>query len=77
MEYVGIDRGTDDMGRDLICRYRGSVFIVQCKNWEDHNPVGPKDMLYLAGSASYYSLENPTDHVTGGILYNNSFLLLC
>jgi hypothetical protein len=35
VEYIGITKGLEDLGRDLICRKGSETLIVQCKCWSN------------------------------------------
>ena len=54
VEYHGIDRGYDDLGRDLICTKGNDVRIIQCKYWGAHRTLHEKHVCQIYGTAEAY-----------------------
>lgn len=65
VEYHGIIKGLEDLGRDLVCRKGERVSVVQCKNWSHHRTVHEKHLFQLYGSVFYYRRDNPGANVHG------------
>ncbi len=58
VEYIGIEKGLEDLGRDLICTKGNEVDIVQCKCWARHKVIHEKHINQLYGTAVKYYIEN-------------------
>lgn len=58
VEYIGIEKGLEDLGRDLICRKGSMVEIVQCKCWASHKTIHEKHINQLYGTTVKYFIEN-------------------
>lgn len=70
VEYFGIEKGFEDMGRDLVCVKGNEIEIVQCKCWANHKTIHEKHINQLYGTAvKYYIEHNQT-------IPNNSSLML-
>ena len=50
VQYTGIIKNLEDMGRDLIAEKDGSVFIIQCKNWSSKKTINENHIIQLFGS---------------------------
>lgn len=57
VEYIGIERGLEDLGRDLICRKRQETQVVQCKCWASHKIIYEKHINQLYGTAVKHYLD--------------------
>ncbi|NIJ52188.1 restriction endonuclease [Dyadobacter arcticus] len=57
VEYIGIEMGLEDLGRDLICRKDGKVEIVQCKHWAQYKDIHEKHVNQLYGTAVKFYIE--------------------
>ncbi len=57
--YFGIDKGLDDMGRDLVCisPNKRVVHIVQCKCWSSKKEIHENHINQLFGTTVRYYLE--------------------
>jgi hypothetical protein len=55
--YQGIERGMEDLGRDLICKKDGKTEIIQCKNWGQHKTIHEKHINQLFGTTIKYYLD--------------------
>ncbi len=58
VEYIGIEKGLEDMGRDLICIKNDTIEIVQCKCWANHKTIYEKHINQLYGTAVKYYIEH-------------------
>lgn len=65
VEYNGIFKGYEDLGRDLICRRKGAVSIAQCKNWSQQKTIHEKHIFQLFGSTFLFRRGNPGLTVRG------------
>ncbi len=65
VEYIGIFKGFEDLGRDLICRQRNEVIIVQCKYWSQFKTIYEKHIFQFFGTVFQYKDENPGSNVRG------------
>lgn len=59
VEYFGIDRQLNDMGRDLIARKGDLVHIVQCKYWSQSKLIHEKHIAQLYGTTIQFYLSSP------------------
>jgi hypothetical protein len=73
VEYFGIEKGFDDLGRDLICRKDGETLIVQCKNWSLHKEIKEAHINQLFGTTvkHYLSLYNHLNTELENTLFHN------
>lgn len=61
VEYRGIVDGFEDLGRDLICKTKDKIHIVQCKYWSQHKIIHEKHINQLLGTTIMYYLQmNPS-----------------
>ena len=58
VEYMGIEKGLEDLGRDLICTRKNEIEIVQCKYWASHKTIHEKHINQLYGTAVQYYIEH-------------------
>lgn len=58
VEYMGIEKGLEDLGRDLVCIKNDEIEIVQCKCWASHKTIHEKHINQLYGTAVKYFLEH-------------------
>lgn len=56
--YFGIEKGMEDLGRDLICKKSGEIHIVQCKCWSKKKTIHEKHINQLFGTTVMYYLTN-------------------
>lgn len=64
VEYFGIHKRYDDLGRDLIAKKGNQVHVVQCKNWSKYKTIYENHIFQLFGTAYGYQKEHPTKKVT-------------
>lgn len=53
----GEQKGLNDLGRDLIVKHGGKVYIVQCKRWSTEKVIREKHIMQLFGSTIEYCWE--------------------
>lgn len=58
VEYIGIEKGLEDLGRDLICQKGDKIEIIQCKYWANHKVIHEKHINQLYGTVVKYYIEN-------------------
>lgn len=59
VEYVGIFKGFEDLGRDLICQKGKDFIVIQCKNWAKFRTIYEKHIFQFFGTVFQYKDENP------------------
>lgn len=58
VEYHGIIKGYEDMGRDLICTKGSEIKIVQAKCWSAEKLIHEKHIFQLFGTMLLYRIEH-------------------
>ena len=64
VEYFGIAKGLEDLGRDLICKNDEETLLIQCKNWSHSKTIYEKHIFQLFGTAYQYAKTHPIENVT-------------
>ena len=59
VEYFGIEKGMEDLGRDLVCINDNEILIVQCKCWSNrkNKVIHEKHINQLYGTTIMYKLR--------------------
>lgn len=57
VQYQGIEKGLEDLGRDLICTNNEKALVIQCKYWASHKTIHEKHINQLFGTAVKYYLD--------------------
>lgn len=57
VEYKGIIDGFEDLGRDLVCRGKEDILIIQCKYWSVNKVIHEKHINQLFGTTVMYFLK--------------------
>lgn len=73
VEYVGIFKGYEDLGRDLICQKEDDFIVIQCKNWAQFRTIYEKHIFQFFGTVFQYKDENP-DRKVRAIFYTSTEL---
>jgi hypothetical protein len=73
VEYVGIFKGFEDLGRDLICQKNNEFVVIQCKNWAKFRTIYEKHIFQFFGTVFQYKDENPNKKVKA-IFYTSTEL---
>ena len=73
VDYVGIIKGYEDLGRDLICRKADDFIIIQCKNWSQFKTIYEKHIFQFFGTVFQYKDANP-QHRVRAIFYTTTKL---
>jgi hypothetical protein len=58
VEFTGIFKGYEDLGRDLICRKDSDSIVIQCKNWSQFKTIYEKHIFQFFGTVFQYKDEN-------------------
>lgn len=58
IDYFGIVKGYEDLGRDLICKKDGKTLIVQAKCWAAEKLIHEKHIFQLFGTTQLYLMNN-------------------
>lgn len=58
VEYIGIEKGFEDLGRDLVCIKNNEIEIVQCKCWASHKTIHEKHINQLYGTVVKYFIDH-------------------
>lgn len=60
VEYFGIEKGMEDLGRDLVCINDNEILIVQCKCWSNrkNKVIHEKHINQLYGTTIMYKLRH-------------------
>lgn len=72
VEYIGIEKKLNDMGRDLIATKEGNTHIIQCKYWAQHKQIHENSIAQLFGTAMHYkmSFKDLLENVTPVLITN-------
>src|SRR3989344_1925668 len=73
VDYVGIFKGFEDLGRDLICQKGKDFVVIQCKNWSQFRTIYEKHIFQFFGTVFQYKDENP-DRKVQAIFYTSTKL---
>jgi len=73
VDYVGIFKGFEDLGRDLICRNGDEFIVIQCKNWSQFKTIYEKHIFQFFGTVFQYRDENP-DRKVRALFYTSTTL---
>lgn len=55
--YQGIEKGLEDLGRDLIAKRNNKVKVIQCKYWSKYKTIHEKHICQLFGTTLKYWVE--------------------
>lgn len=58
VEYVGIFKGFEDLGRDVIAKKGKDIIVIQCKNWSKFRTIYEKHIFQFFGTVFQYKDEN-------------------
>ena len=73
IEYNGIIKQLEDMGRDVIATKDNTRLIIQCKNWSQEKIIHEKHIFQLYGSVILARIENPF-YDTNGVFVTTTAL---
>lgn len=63
--YYGIEKGLEDLGRDVIARKGNRIDVVQCKRWSAERTIHEKHVFQLFGTVTAFRIDNPDTIVRG------------
>lgn len=64
--------GMEDLGRDIILKKEGRIYIVQCKYWSASKQIHENHITQLYGTTVSYCIENGIDQsMVKGIMVTN------
>jgi hypothetical protein len=72
VEYHGILKGLEDLGRDLICTKGDKIAVVQCKHWSQHKTIHEKHVFQLFGSMFLCRRDHPGAQMQGVFVTSTS-----
>lgn len=72
VEYHGIARGLEDLGRDVIARRDTQIAVVQCKRWSREKTIHEKHVFQLFGTVTAFKIDNPTAQIRGRFVTTTS-----
>lgn len=73
VDYVGIAKGFEDLGRDIIATKGKEIVVIQCKNWSKFKTIYEKYIFQFFGTVFQYKDENKTKNVKA-IFYSTTKL---
>lgn len=73
VDYIGIFKGFEDLGRDLICKKGSDFIVIQCKNWAEFRTIYEKHVFQFFGTVFQYKDENK-DKKVRAIFYTSTKL---
>lgn len=59
VEFHGIFKGFEDLGRDLIAKKEKEVVVIQCKNWSQFKTIYENHIFQFFGTVYKYKLDYP------------------
>jgi Restriction endonuclease len=63
VEFHGILKGFEDLGRDLIAKKGNEIVVIQCKNWSQFKTIYENHIFQLFGSVYRYKQDYPRHKV--------------
>lgn len=63
VDYIGITKGLEDLGRDIIATNKNEVVIIQCKNWSKFRTIYEKHIFQFFGTVFQYKDEHHGEKV--------------
>lgn len=63
VEFHGIFKGFEDLGRDLIAKKANEVVVIQCKNWSQFKTIYENHIFQFFGTVYRYKLDYPKKKV--------------
>ena len=65
VSYYGIEKGLEDLGRDVIAQRGDKIAVVQCKRWAAERTIHEKHVFQLFGTVTAFRIDNPDAKVIG------------
>jgi DUF2075 family protein len=73
VNYHGLMKGLEDLGRDIIAMKGDEIVVIQCKNWSKFRTIHEKHIFQFFGTVFQYRDENPRKNVRA-IFYTSTLL---
>ena len=73
VEYSGIIKRIEDLGRDLIAIREDKIIIIQCKNWAKFKKIYENSIFQFFGTVFQYKDQNK-DKIVKAIFYSTTEL---
>lgn len=73
VDYIGIFKGFEDLGRDLICKKEDEFIVIQCKNWAKFRTIYEKHIFQFFGTVFQYKDEHKDEKVKA-VFYTSTTL---
>lgn len=73
VNYHGLLKGLEDLGRDIIASKGDEIVVIQCKNWSKFRTIHEKHIFQFFGTVFQYRDENPKKNVRA-IFYTSTQL---
>lgn len=74
IQYFGIERHLEDMGRDIIATKGDDIHIIQCKYWAKQKLIHEKHIAQLYGTTVQFILSSPSTKRVVPVFATNIFL---
>lgn len=74
VEYYGIEKKINDLGRDLIVKDVNTTLIIQCKYWSKNKTIHEKHIAQLFGTTYKYKIDNPNEKKVIGLFISHTTL---
>ncbi|MDD2445888.1 MAG: restriction endonuclease [Clostridia bacterium] len=71
VEYIGMEKKLNDMGRDLIAIKGNTHLVIQCKNWKQGNLIHEKHITQLFGTTIEYGMNMPEHIIVKPVFITN------
>ncbi len=71
VEYIGMEKKINDMGRDLIAKKGNIHHIIQCKFWSKDKVIHEKHITQLFGTTIEYSMSFSENIIVKPVLFTN------
>jgi DUF2075 family protein len=65
VDYIGIFKGFEDLGRDLICKKGNEHIVIQCKYWSKFKTIYERHIFQFFGTVFKYRDDNPGKTIRG------------
>lgn len=59
----GVERGLNDLGRDIIATKNGNTYIIQCKRYSIHHEVHENTICQLFGTTLHYKITEKQNNL--------------
>lgn len=63
VQFIGIEKGLEDLGQDLVCIKNNEVIVIQAKCWSKNKVIRERHILQLFATTLLHQLSNPNKKV--------------